>query len=278
MPRDVSATLLPHFFKKYTKVSTGFVFSIDDVDDYMYTDFFPLPSFSNGGYEGLAIKRSSIRSDDGTVLNELEVGLDNTSLDFKAMVMAGKFNNKKCKINLVFWKQTILGAEWTFLGNFQIYSGYTDAPKGDENWITLTIAPFPIFERSFPRRVFQIGCNWSFCDAECGLNLTTYKVDTLVSSLSDGVTINCSHAKAVNYFTPGYIKITSGTYSGEVRPILSNDASSVTARISFGHTIAQNTTITLQKLCAKNPLTCQNDYSNFPKYGGFPTVPKQPII
>ena len=85
-------------------------------------------------------------------------------------------------------------------------------------------------------------------------------------------------SQAVNYFVPGFAQILDGTYAGEVRPIAASGTSDVTCRVSFGHTIPSSTGIKLQKLCAKNPDACINTFGNYNCYGGFPHVPKQPII
>ena len=87
-----------------------------------------------------------------------------------------------------------------------------------------------------------------------------------------------SHGQAVNYFVPGFIRILDGDYIDEVRPILANSTSTVTCRVGFGHTIPNGTEIRVQKLCLKIPDVCQNIFDNYTNYGGFPHVPKAPII
>jgi uncharacterized phage protein (TIGR02218 family) len=269
MPRVFNAALLPYLYRKTTKVYNAYKFSIDATDDYKYI----VNNQNRFGYTALAAKRTPIRLEEGTVLNELEIGLDNVDLAFKQLVMAGKFDNKKCVVQLLFE-----ATNGTLAGSIDIFVGYIDAPKGDENWLTVTIRPFPVLERQFPKRIYQTGCNWTFCDSYCGLNLTDYQVNTTLAAESDGVTFTCVHNQDYNYFMPGYIEITSGEYIGEYRPIRSNDATTVTARISFRHTVAAGTSVRLQKLCYKNPSVCMNEFDNYTRFGGFPHVPKKPIL
>lgn len=273
MPIDVEG-LLPYFYKKSVTVLTGYAFDIDG--DGEYDTYYVANNEDVGGggttYTALAIKRGTITCEDGTVLNEVEIGLDNTDLAFKQWVLGGKLERKKCQIRLLFCNGT------TVLGSVLIFYGLMDAPKGDENWVTLTIRPMAALEREYPRRIYQVGCNWLFGNGNCGISLGDYDYDGTLSAESDGITLTISHGQAENYFLPGYVHITDGDYFGEVRPILANSISTVTCRVGFGHTIPNGTAIKVQKLCAKNPDACQNIYDNYVNYGGFPHVPKAPII
>lgn len=275
MGKDISGALLPEFYKRATKVTTAYKIADVNGTDYYYLVNTSDISYGGHNYEALAIKRTSIKSEEGTVLNELEIGLDNVDLAFRSMVMNGLLDNKKITIYLAFLSYSV---SWSILGLVTIFEGYTDAPKGDELWLTLTVRPFSILEREFPRRIFQEGCNWTFCSPFCGLDLGDYQVDTTLNSESNGITLACTHGQATNYFLPGYVEILDGDYDGEIRPVFSNDASSVIVRIPFGHTIDNGTAIRVQKLCFRNIDTCENVYSNETEFGGFPNVPKQPIL
>lgn len=271
MPKYVDPALMPYFFKRHTKVLTGYKFSIYGTDDYKFIT----NSVDIGTYTALSIKRGSIKTEEGTVLNELEIGLDNVNLEFKTMVMNGILDNKVCKVYLVFIADDLN----TILGEHLVYIGSMDAPKGDEHWVTVSIKPFPIFERMFPRRTYQVNCNWRFCDNFCGLNLVNYQDTVTLTADSTGLVLAVSPTIAENYYTPGYAQITSGEFISSVRPILSNDTSSVTLRIPFFNTIPAGTTVLLQKLCAKNPITCDEDFNNFVlHFGGYPHMPSQPVL
>jgi uncharacterized phage protein (TIGR02218 family) len=278
MGKTIDAANIKYLYMDGIALLTGYVLSISAEDDTFYIannknitlTYNSVPKTFNA----LAIKRTPIRSEDGTILNEVEIGLDNVDLAFKNDVMLGKFNNRRCKVILVFAQK----GSTSGLGYMTLYMGYLDEPKGDENWVTMQIRPFSIFEREFPNRIFQVGCNWTFCDNNCTLELSDYWVDTTLGSDSSGTTLVCAHGKAANYFTPGFVKITSGDYSGAYRPILSNDTSSVTCRIPFPYVISAGTSIRVQKLCARVPSACINTFNNYTNYGGFPHVPKSPII
>lgn len=269
---DIPSTILPELFKRSTTVLNAYVFSIDALDDYKYVSN-NADIFYGGKYTALAIKRSPIKSEEGTILQELEIGIDNVDLNFRTMVMDGKFDNKLCKIYSLF-----LNSNNDVLGRVLRMQGYMDAPKGDQHWLTVTIRPFPLLEREFPRRIFQLQCNWTFCDTYCDLDLNDYMYSFTLSEAFSGILLNVAHGKDVNYFVPGYMQIMDGYYKNTARPILENDSTSVILRIPFDATIPSGTSVRLQKLCSKNEIDCKNIFNNFDHFGGFPFCPTNPII
>ena len=265
MAKDIISTLLPYIYRRSVLIKHKYIFYFSTGTETYITD---------NTSSGLSIKRSSIKSEEGTVINELEIGLDNVDLAFRNKIMAGLFDNVYTEILLAIYNP-ITGSH---IEDFIVYAGYADEPKGDEHWVTLTIRPFPLFEREFPRRTFQGSCNWTFCDLYCGLDIEDYMANTSLSVDATGVTLTCAHGKAANYFIPGFVELTSGDYSGQMRPIYANDTSTITLRIPFDNTIVSGTTLKAVKLCAKTVDACQNDFDNYPHFGGYPHVPKSPII
>ena len=265
MAKTIPSNLLPYLFRKNVLVKTKYTFYFSTGTETYITD---------NDSDGLSIKRSSIKSEEGTIINELEIGLDNVDLEFRNKIMAGIFDNVFVEIYLAFFNPITGSAVEDLL----VYAGYVDEPKGDEHWVTLTIRPFPLFEREFPRRIFQPSCNWTFCDNYCGLDIDDYSVNTSLTADATGVTLTCAHGEAVNYFVPGFVELTSGDYSGQMRPVYANDISTITLRIPFDNTIASGTTIKAVKLCSKTVDACQNIFDNYDNFGGFAWVPKSPII
>ena len=278
MPKDINVNYVKYLFSPGIALLTGYAFSLNANYD---TCFVANNKNVDCSYEGstrtfyaLSVKRTMIKSEEGTILNELEIGLDNVDLAFKNDVMLGKYNNKRCTIFLMF----VQAKSTTALGYMNLFEGFVDEPKGDEHWVTFQIRPFSIFEREFPNRIFQVGCNWNFCDTNCTKTMSSFETSTTLSSESNGQSLVCSHGQAINYFVPGYAMITSGTYNGLYRPILSNDTTSVTLRVPFPFTIPNGTSIKVVKLCAKNPTACIDTFNNYPNYGGFPHTPKAPLL
>jgi hypothetical protein len=232
-------------------------------------------TFGGQVYTAIAAKRTSIKSEEGTVLQEITVQLDNIDLEFKTLISSGFLNKKRCDIKLVFQDFLTNSSDYLLL-----YSGVLDAPSGDNRWVSLLLKPFPIFEREYPRRIYQVGCNWVFCDAQCALTLTNYHLNTSVGA---GMTPTASafytaDALTAQYFVPGYIIMTSGICKDQVRPIYWNDTVGVTLRIALDGIPSVGDTLTLQKICAKNPTECRETFNNYLSFGGFPQVPLKPTI
>lgn len=278
MPRSIEPDELKYFYKSGVTVLTGYSFGLASGTQRFVANTTDVRDGSTV-YSALSIKRNPIRTEEGTILNELEIGLDHVDLTFKNDVMAGKYNGVSVSIYLIIPELHFTGEYWTIAASMLLFSGYTDEPKGDEHWITLSVKPFPYLDRQYPKRVYQSGCNWTFCNTStCNLDLSNYTTNVNLSAQSDGITLTCSHGKAVDYFVPGYVEIKSGAMTGEVRPVLTNTAGTVVVRIPFSGTIVSGVNIDVVKLCAKNYETCQDDFNNFSEYGGYPWVPKEPLI
>ena len=265
---------LKYLFKSGIILLTGYSFALDSG-----TQYFVANSVDVGTYTALSIKRNPIRSEEGTILNELEIGLDHVDLTFKNDIMAGKYNNIPVSIYLIVPELHFTGERWIVGASMLLYRGFTDEPKGDEHWITLSVKPFPNLDQQYPKRIYQSGCNWTFGnDSTCGLELLDFLTNVNLSAQSDGITLTCSHGQAVDYFVPGYVEIKSGALTGQVRPVLLNTAGTVVMRIPFDDVISSGVNVDIVKLCAKNYQTCENDFSNYDRYGGYPFTPKEPII
>jgi uncharacterized phage protein (TIGR02218 family) len=277
MPKDIDSDELKYFFQSGVTALTGYVFSLSSGTERYVANNADVRDGSNI-YSALSIKRNPIRSEEGTIMNELDIGLDHVDLSFKNDVMAGKYNNIPVSIYLIipYWH---FADYWAVGASVLLFKGYTDEPKGDEHWVTFSVKPFPYLDRQYPKRVYQSGCNWTFCNAgTCDLDLADYTTNVNLSSQSDGITLTCSHGKAADYFIPGYVQIKSGALIGQVRPILSNTTSTVIVRVPFDGTISNGVNVDIVKLCAKNYETCDNDFGNYTEYGGYPWVPREPII
>lgn len=278
MGRTIPAVLKPSLYRLYCE-------PIQAVDLYL-TAPYTTPShfycvnneditFGGQVYTAIAAKRSAIKSEEGTVLQEITVQLDNIDLEFRQLIASGMLNRKRCDIKVLFNGFLSSAANYIML-----YSGFLDAPSGDNRWVSLTVKPFPIFEREYPRRLFQVMCNWLFCDAQCSLILSNYRLEGAVVTAGSTTTLllHTDAGRATNYFLPGYVLFTSGALEGEVRPVLSSTETYAQLRVALSNTPQPGDTFTIQKLCSKNVTACKDTFSNYLNYGGFPHVPLQPTL
>jgi hypothetical protein len=290
MAKTIDPSYVKYLYMDGIALLSGYSLSISAADDtFFVANNVGVTLYYNNGsrnFVPLAVKRGTIKSEDGTILNELEIGLDNADLAFKNDVMLGRYTNRKCKVLMIFAPKGVPGVltNVTALGYMHLFTGFLDEPKGDDHWVTFTLRPNAIFEREFPNRIFQVGCNWTFCDNNCAyqkfatMRLELFRYDGTLGSTSDGTTFVLSHGKASNYFVPGFVEILSGDYINFYRPVLANDANSVTCRIPFPALIPAGTSVRVQKLCARNPAACIKVFDNYVNYGGYPHVPKAPLI
>ncbi|MDY0313759.1 MAG: phage BR0599 family protein [Bacteroidales bacterium] len=277
MSRNIADAIKPELYKLYTRpyqIAKLYLESPYTDPSHFYVANTQDITFAGQVYTALAVKRTGIKSEEGTILQELTISLDNVDLSFRTLIASGAFNRKRCILGIVFHG---------FLTNasnmITVFDGYMDAPSGDDHWVNIQVKPFPIFEREYPRRIFQVGCNWTFGDAYCGMILGDYDASLTTLAGSSTTVLNFTDGGYdSDYFVPGYVEITSGTLEGEVRPIISSTSSSVTLRIPLSNTPDEGTTFTVQKICKKNPTACQDDFDNYLSYGGFPHVPIQPVI
>lgn len=278
MARTIPTALKPALYRLYSE-------PIQIVDLYLdspYTspsDFYCVNnqniSFAGHTYIAIAAKRSAIKSEEGTVLQEITVQLDNIDLEFKTLIASGMLNRKRCDIKIVF--NGFLSSASNYI---MLYSGYLDSPSGDNRWASLVVKPFPIFEREYPRRLFQVMCNWLFCSSQCSLTLSNYSASGTVASGSSTSYINWTdpYGRANSYYVPGYILMQTGSLAGEVRPIASSSSSQLGLRVALSNTPEVGDTFTVQKLCSKNVSDCKDVFSNYINYGGFPHVPLEPTL
>ena len=277
MPKDIDIGDLKYLFQSGVTVLTGYSFSLASGTQRFVANTTDVRDGSTV-YTALAIKRNPIRSEEGTILNELEIGLDHVDLTFKNDIMAGKYNNISVSIYLIVPELHFTGEYWTIAASMLLYRGVTDEPKGDEHWITLSVKPFPNLDQQYPKRIYQSGCNWTFCGASCSEDIFDFITNVNLSAEFEEKRQKHAHGQAIDYFVPGYVEIKNGALTGQVRPVLLNTTGTVVVRIPFDDVISSGVNIDIVKLCAKNYQTCEDDFSNYSRYGGYPWVPKEPII
>lgn len=275
--KNVPAGLKPHLYRLYSdplQIYECYLEDPYDVPSHYFVANIEDITFGGQLYTALGIKRTPLKAEDGTILNEIELGLDNVDLAFKNLVASGGLNRKRVVVKLIFNSNLTLASDHIIL-----LDGILDEPKGDNRWVTMTIKPFPLLERDYPRRIFQVGCNYVFGDEWCTVDRTLYKETYVVGGASTKTAINIVDDSHIdNYWTPGYIEFTSGDMEGVSRPVYASTNILLTLRVGLPDTPKEGDTFIIQKLCAKNPTACQAIFNNYYNYGGFPHVPKEPVL
>jgi hypothetical protein len=278
MARNVPSGLRAELFKLYSTPIQLFELYTDPNQNNP-THYFAANNedvvFGGTTYTALAIKRAPLKSEEGTILNDIEIGLDNVDLAFKQLVASGALSNRRMVVKLVFANHLSSADDFILL-----IDGPLDEPKGDDHWVTMTMKPFPVFEREYPLRIYQVNCNWVFGDANCTVNKDDFASTGTIESGSTAQVINMGTGHDNDYFVPGYFVITEPGHPlyGESRPIKASDGGTITLRVALDDPPPSGIACKVQKLCAKTQGACTNIFSNWANFGGFPYVPFQPYL
>jgi uncharacterized phage protein (TIGR02218 family) len=277
MPKIIPTGIQTEFYRLYTRPLQLYEIYTDpniSQPTHFYVANNQDITFGGKLYTALAIKRGSIKSEEGTIISDLEVGLDNVDLEFKNLIAGGYLSRKRIVIKLVFNGYLTSSANYITL-----LDGFLDEPKGDDNWVTMTVKPFPLFEREYPRRLFQTGCNWYLGDDQCTISKLPYRVEGTIIEGGTAQNIAVSGGDD-NAYVPGYFVITESGHSleGVSRPIALSDSVSITLRVALPQAPEVGTSFVIQKICAKNIEACEEEFDNLINFGGFPYTPIKPVL
>lgn len=225
--KTVVDSIRPDFYRLFSSPLTIYDFYLESpyaAPSHRYAAYIRDITFAGNLYTALAIKRSPIKSEEGTIINEIDIGLDNVDLEFRTLVASGAFNKKRCIIKLIFANQLDNANKSVVL-----FDGYLDAPSGDDHWVSMKVQPLNVLDREYPKRIFQVGCNAVFGDDDCGMDLTDF-VFTLTASAACSSTVINFDDSTVDYFVT--LPFTSGgTYEPQVDDEIEGDISGATATI-----------------------------------------------
>ena len=225
--KTIIDAIKPEFYRLFSKPLTIYDFYLESpyaTPSHRYAAYNEDITFAGNLYTALAIKRSPIKSEEGSILNELDIGLDNVDLEFRTLVASGAFNKKRCIIKLIFANQLDLSTKAVVL-----FDGYLDAPSGDDHWVNMKIQPLGVLDRDYPKRIFQIGCNAVFGDSDCTMDLTDFAFTLTVAAGSTSTIINIDDSTVLYLVTLAFTS--GGTYEPQIDDEIEGDISGATATI-----------------------------------------------
>jgi uncharacterized phage protein (TIGR02218 family) len=132
-----------------------------------------------------------------------------------------------------------------------------------------------------PRREIQVGCNWKLYDKFCALGLTLFQDVGSVSSsaLLGRELISTTFSGQTNdYYTQGFIEMTSGNNKSLKRNVSSHVGMTITVVPNFPSSVVSGSEFKIAPGCRKDIVDCESKFSNLINYGGFPYTPKQDDI
>lgn len=238
-------------------------------------------TFQANTYTAAGIKRSPVKTSAELSVDEVEVQIDNVNLAFSQRAIATDFIGRRLVVRKVF-RDTLANS-----GNqVVVFDGRMDSPSFAERAINVRVRSWlDALHHAVPRRLFSSMCNYQHYDTWCavaktaGTNVVTGTA-TSSSTVSRLVAATLS-GFADNYWGPiGTLVIETGSNAGIGREIKASyqGSNSVVTRIGFPYTINSGDVFTLTRGCRKTVEDCTSKYNNFANYGGFHTIPKQPLM
>ena len=127
---------------------------------------------------------------------------------------------------------------------------------------------------AYPRFMYQAYCNHEVFDSECGLDENIWKVSATVT-ISGADLISATFGGFSNgYFTNG--RVIAGS---DQRLITNHVTTTITLQVPFDDRVSDGDTVIVLPGCDGAASTCQNKFSNFTKFLGFPYIPsKNPVV
>ena len=164
----------------------------------------------------------------------------------------------------------------------ELFRGTVDKGiKYNRKIITLQItSALDLLKRSVPKLMYQEQCNHKLFDTHCGLTKSSYAVNGTLEAGSSSTTLVSStfSGYAVNYFTLGEVKMTSGASIDLSRNIRSHSGSTIVLYEAYNLGISVGDTYTVYAGCDKSGTTCDTKFSNIVNFFGFETIPRPDIL
>jgi len=218
-------------------------------------------------YYASGIRRSSIRTNVESRVDECSVSIDNVTREMSAYMAHHEFRGCRLKIVKVFLDH--LG---DFANHVIIFDGVMDAPVANQHAMTVSVTSrLDTLNVSVPRRHYQRLCNWKFGGPECGVNLASVTVTGTVSGVSNqGRKLTLSgRFESAGYFEDGIL-----TIDGLSRKVVASSGSTIDVEYSFPEDVVGKP-YTMRRGCNKDYDTGCARFSNQARFGGFLSVPSE---
>jgi uncharacterized phage protein (TIGR02218 family) len=200
----------------------------------------------------------------------------NSGAQIKTQIHDGLFDGAQFLMQRAFMPSP---SDTATLGTVTLFGGEVGGIDltGNEAEITIHGMAFKL-DQMVPRKVYQVSCNWAFCDVNCTLNRASFTSSFTVGSSPTVDFIPWGTPPAnPSLYIKGSIAITSGAGDGQRRTIANADSTGVTPIYPFFIAPATGDSFTAFQGCDKtfgsgSGRSC-TDRSNTQNYEGFEFVP-----
>jgi len=225
----------------------------------------------------ISISRSKIKTIIGVQVDTLDVTIDARAehlLNGTAFLLAcrqGALDGAHLKLERVF--MPTLG-DTTTLGTILLFTGRIATLEIGRTQVRMSVnSDLELLNVKLPRNLFQPGCINTLFDGGCTLVQATYGTNSTVLTGSDADTILCGLAQAIDYFTHGTIKFTSGALNGVTATIKSYTVGNIQLLLPLVATPAIGDAFTAYAGCDKQKATCSTKFANLLHFRGSPYIP-----
>jgi|GEM_PF-5803044 uncharacterized phage protein (TIGR02218 family) len=132
-----------------------------------------------------------------------------------------------------------------------------------------------------PRREVQVSCNWKLYDKYCAVGLTLFQTAGTIDEtafLGRELVSTTFSGQTNDYYTQGFIQMTSGDNINLRRNVSSHTGLTITVVPNFPYAVDEFDNFKISPGCRKDIIDCETKFSNLINYGGFPYTPKQDDI
>jgi len=231
-------------------------------------------------YSPIGVSRTPVRTSADLEVDEVTLQLDNVDKFFAQEAIKTDFVGRRITVKKVFRDQLDSASKFVV-----VFDGRMDEPSIEQSAMTVHLrSSLDALHIPIPRRVFSTLCNYQHYDISCAVSKTlgtNIVTGTAVGPASDFIVFSVVLSHSSNYWGPvGTLKMFTGSNANVGREVISSTTASLSAnvRIPFPYLINSGDIFSIQRGCRKTITDCISKFGNFPNYGGFPTIPKHPII
>jgi uncharacterized phage protein (TIGR02218 family) len=230
-------------------------------------------------YTALGIERSKIGTHMGSKVDELSINFDNTDRTISNLLLVGDFQGRR-----LFVKKVLRGFLSSSANIIPLFDGRIDGINISDQIISVRVVSWlDAITKHYPGRTFQKLCNYKLGDTACDINMAaSANLGTGVVSSATATTVLTSSLTEINgYWDNGYLKITSGTNAGYSRPVhifTAGSPASILLRLPFPEPCDNTSNFEILRGCDKTENDCNDRFANIVNYGGFPTIPRKPLV
>lgn len=271
MTRPLSPSMASESKKDINRPVELYAIYLDDETVYLAAHDQNVQFFDENGtptlYYASALKRSAIRTNVESRVDECSVSLDNVTREMSAYMAHNEFRGRRLRIVKVF-----LDHLDDYANHVIIFDGVMDAPAANQSAMTVSVTSrLDTLNVNVPRRHYQRLCGWKFGGVECGVSISSVTVTGTVQGMSNqGRQLTLSgRSESTDYFEDGIL-----TIDGLSRKVVSSSGSTINVEYSFPADVIGKP-YSMRRGCNKDYDTGCAKFNNQARFGGFLSVPSE---